>query len=118
MEQSERFKQTSLYSIAKVLKTANPEISSHPVNKGITESRASCFSFLSADLMVAEIEEVFIHERNQFPLAIENKDSHKSILSQAYRDLFHTIGLDQSHIPVEERRDELSNFGGWIPLHN
>ena len=33
---TERLKQSSRDLIAKVLKTANPEISSHPVNRGIT----------------------------------------------------------------------------------
>lgn len=63
--------------------------------------------------MVVENGEAFMHEINEFPLAIENKDSpNKRILSQAYRDLFHMIGFDPSHTPVEERGGELSNSGG------
>merc|ERR1712224_473202 len=70
-DQQDRFNQKARSLIGNIIELANPYIAHHPVNKGITESNAACFSFLRADLAVAHNGEPALYEINEFPFAVE-----------------------------------------------
>ena len=116
--QVDRFQESVRTLIGNILTTANPMISAHPVNNGITKSQASCFSFMRADLAVTTSGEAYLYEINEFPFSNQKETVAGRVQAQAYRDLFTMIGLDQPALPVEKRANyELSHLGGWIPLH-
>jgi hypothetical protein len=117
LKEQSRFDQSARELIAKVILEAHPVISAHKVNQGITKSKAMCFSFMRADLAIAENGEASLYEINEFPFANDKVGVSKTIQEDAYRDLFRMVGLDMPPIPVEKRAEyELSHLGGWHPL--
>ena len=101
--QEERFRQSMQTLIANILTTANPKIAAHPVNKGITKSQESCFSFLRADMTVASNGEAYAYEINEFPFSNQKETVANRVQTRAYQDLFAMIGLDRPALPIDKR---------------
>ena len=112
-----RFERSARDAIAQVVEAAQPTVAAHPVNAGVVESGAACFSFMRADLFVGADGEAGIYEINEFPFANEKGSHANRVQGRAYHDLFEMMGLDRPALPAEERGEyEASHLGGWIPL--
>ena len=102
--------------IGKVISQAQSTIQNHIVNKGITKSGASCFSFLRVDFAMTDAITPYIYEINEFPFANE-KGYLGSVQEKAYRDLFLMMGLDREPMDALERsKYEMDHLGGWTPV--
>ena len=102
--------------IGNILLHAQPTIQNHTINKGITKSGATCFSFLRVDFAMTDTIEPYIFEINEFPFA-NSKGYSGLVQKRAYRDLFKMIGLDRPPMVASERRKyEMGHLGGWTPV--
>ncbi|KAL7545880.1 hypothetical protein ACHAWF_009239 [Thalassiosira exigua] len=90
----------------------------HPVNEGIRQSGASCFSYLRADIGFGPDLQPFVYEINEFPYTNEEATAIRPIVRESHRDLFRMIGLDRPPLPVAEQETwEAAHMGGWRRLH-
>jgi len=102
--------------IGSILLNAQPTIQNHTINKGITKSGATCFSFLRVDFAMTYAIKPYIFEINEFPFA-NAKGYLGQVQQKAYRELFKMIGLDRPPMVASERREyEMGHLGGWTPV--
>lgn len=102
--------------IGSILLNAQPTIQNHTINKGITKSGATCFSFLRVDFAMTDAIKPYIFEINEFPFA-NAKGYLGQVQQRAYRELFKMIGLGRPPMVDSERREyEMGHLGGWTPV--
>eukprot|EP00977_Amphora_coffeiformis_P018305 scaffold6378_cov176-Amphora_coffeaeformis.AAC.16 len=117
-----RDQQMQIVAIAKrilknVFKNSKLSLADNNLNRGITQSGATCFSIMRADFgIAADLSSAFLYEINEFPFA-NQKYAAGEIQQKAFRDLFNMIGIAEIPMQPRDRADfELAHLGGWIPL--
>jgi Tubulin-tyrosine ligase family len=94
---------------------------SHPINKGIRMSGASCFSYMRADFGILEDKSPFLFEINELPdktgVGYNRSDASFRIREDSLRDLFRMVGLHLPPIRWDQRADfEAKHKGRWMRL--
>jgi Tubulin-tyrosine ligase family len=107
--------------LSSIFHAAQPAFATHHINRGITKSGASCFSYMRADFGITEDKLPFLFEINELPdktgTSYNRSDASFRIREDSLRDLFVMIGLDRPPLSVDERAEyEATHLGGWKPI--
>lgn len=107
------FHKQAIHTMTKIFELSHGVMRNHTINQGITSSGASCFSFMRADFGISPEGKPFLYEINELPYGKEPAIAGE-IQMQAYRDLFHMIGLADRPVPAQDRAAyEAKHRGGW-----
>ena len=117
-EQVSSLKARAFQLVANVIHASRGQMQTHPVNDGIHQSGAQCFSYMRADLGITRDFKPVLFEINEFPNVNEDAPSIAEMQHQSLRELFRMLGLDRQH-PVEQKaraRYQEENSGRWTLL--
>lgn len=112
-ETSDKFHQQATDMMLKIFEASHASMQNNTINRGITSSGASCFSFMRADFGISAEGNAFLYEINELPFGKEPRIAGE-VQQNAFRDLFKMIGLDDIPLPASERAAyEARNSGNW-----
>mmetsp|Transcript_12515 Transcript_12515/g.23377 ORF Transcript_12515/g.23377 Transcript_12515/m.23377 type:complete len:156 (-) Transcript_12515:66-533(-) len=118
-QQASTYIERSYDLLSSIVHAAHPILEAHEVNRGITESGASCWHHLRVDAGIAADFTPYIFEVNEFSSWARVHWTDKGRVAQlnSFRELINMIGLDKHPLPASERAAyEFKHKGNWTLL--